>query len=308
MSTEDPIPQVAATAALIRAIGLMSAPKKDTQNPHLRSWYASLASILAVARGPLAECGLALLQDHTIEGDQLTLHTRVAHSSGYVLDTRPLAVPIAKDHRSPIQAIGAASTYARRYALLALLSLAPDDDDDGEPQRGPQRGPDRRRPREPAGSVWLLRKDVQAWHIAIHGGPLGRLTPDGRADLVAWLERGGGREVAQWAKAKAEAEAARESRKPKAEAKAEAEAEPKPKPQEWSKTDRGGFFASLGKITQISGDELKGYYSDLATYCEANGRPRPSRMAGDQRVNLLGWLRTDAGRETIASYRAKAVQ
>jgi hypothetical protein len=43
--------------------------------------------------------------------------------------------------RTPVQALGSAITYLRRYVLSSMVGVAPDDDDDGEGTRAipPQR-------------------------------------------------------------------------------------------------------------------------------------------------------------------------
>jgi hypothetical protein len=100
-------------------------PKTKT-NPHLKNKYAGLEDIMGTIRNPLREAGLVVSQ---LPGDG-TLTTLLAHfqSGEFVKSTISLA-PV-KDNNP--QAVGSALTYARRYALSAVLGLAiGEDDDDG---------------------------------------------------------------------------------------------------------------------------------------------------------------------------------
>jgi hypothetical protein len=62
-----------------------------------------------------------------IEGRH-ALETELRHETGEQVVSRML-LPVAPD--AGAKALGSALTYARRYALLAVLALAPDEDDDG---------------------------------------------------------------------------------------------------------------------------------------------------------------------------------
>jgi len=86
--------------------------------------YAELPAILEVVRPTLSKHGLAIIQaiDHA---EALVLLTRLTHSSGqWVESVHPLR------HYEKPQEFGSALTYARRYALTALLGVAAEDDDD----------------------------------------------------------------------------------------------------------------------------------------------------------------------------------
>lgn len=122
----------ALSAALAKAQGQMKAAAKDAVNPHFRSKYADLASVWEACRGPLSANGLAVMQRVRTSDAGVTVVTMLTHSSGeWVADeaTYPLA------QRTP-QAIGSAITYARRYALSALVGVAADEDDDGNAASG----------------------------------------------------------------------------------------------------------------------------------------------------------------------------
>ena len=116
--------------ALAKAQGEMSAAAKDCANPFFKSRYADLSSVWTACREPLSKHGLSVLQ--IIQSSDLgdVLHTTLGHSSGqYMTSTMPIR--IKTDGKNDIQALGATITYLRRYALSAIVGVAPDDDNDG---------------------------------------------------------------------------------------------------------------------------------------------------------------------------------
>lgn len=90
--------------------------------------YASLASGLDIVRKILSQQEIATLQTTRIETctGQVHLTTLLAHSSGeWISSDWPVCA--AKDTDVPHR-MGAALTYARRYALFALVGIAGEDD------------------------------------------------------------------------------------------------------------------------------------------------------------------------------------
>ena len=110
--------------ALLLFQNKVGAVKKDAVNPFFKSKYASLNTIIEHINLPLSECGLSYAQFP----DESGLTTILMHSeSGEYLQSTYL-MPVAKQNDP--QAVGSAITYARRYALGAILGLAIDEDDD----------------------------------------------------------------------------------------------------------------------------------------------------------------------------------
>jgi hypothetical protein len=109
--------------ALIKFQTVVKSPAKTKTNPHLKNKYADLSDIVDVVRGPLAENGLAISQ--LVCDNAVT--TMLLHESGqYLSATTTLTL-----ERPTMQGLGSAITYARRYALSAILGIVADDDDDG---------------------------------------------------------------------------------------------------------------------------------------------------------------------------------
>lgn len=117
-------------AALAAAQGAISPAGKDAKNPHLGNRYADLASVWDACRGPLSANGLSIVQ--TLElGQPMVLRTTLLHSSGeFISGIVPLIMGEGKGI-NPMQQLGSAMTYARRYGLSAIVGVVADDDDDG---------------------------------------------------------------------------------------------------------------------------------------------------------------------------------
>ena len=90
--------------------------------------YASLASGLDIVRKALSQQEIATIQTTRIEQvtGQIHLTTLLAHASGEWISS-DLPVCASKDVEAPHR-LGAALTYARRYALFALVGIAGEDD------------------------------------------------------------------------------------------------------------------------------------------------------------------------------------
>lgn len=89
--------------------------------------YATLDAVLAATRPALAKHGIALTQ----LVDNGWLRTILIHESGESLET-DLSLPNVE---SP-QAFGSALTYMRRYAVVAILGVCAEEDDDGNAAEG----------------------------------------------------------------------------------------------------------------------------------------------------------------------------
>ena len=114
-------------SALIKCQSQIKTALKDSKNPHFKSSYADLTSVMLACKDALAANDLAVLQLSRIhESGAPVLVTRIIHSSGeHVEGEFPL---VCKDPNDP-QKLGSAVTYARRYALSAALGITADDDD-----------------------------------------------------------------------------------------------------------------------------------------------------------------------------------
>lgn len=115
----------ALATALAKAQGQIEDAAKDKTNPHFKSKYADLASIRQAIRGPLSENGIAYVQLVRTADGVVEIETVLMHESGQRIG-ETLAMPLVQF--TP-QAVGSAISYGRRYALMAAIGLAADDDD-----------------------------------------------------------------------------------------------------------------------------------------------------------------------------------
>ena len=127
----------AIAAALAKAQGELVNPERSLtatiRSPFPREAdrtfrYASLASGLEIVRKALGQHEIATVQTTSIDqaSGQIQLTTLLAHASGEWISSEWPVCPItetAAPHR-----MGAALTYARRYALFALVGIAGEDD------------------------------------------------------------------------------------------------------------------------------------------------------------------------------------
>ena len=115
-------------AALAAASADMPSISKDKKaNAGQYSYtYADLGSVIDAVRPVLAKHGLAYVQDVSgLPDGRIGITTIIVHRDGGKIATGPLPMPGSNDP----QKVGSAITYGRRYALLAALGLATEDDD-----------------------------------------------------------------------------------------------------------------------------------------------------------------------------------
>lgn len=127
METSQTIGKI--SEALAKAQGMMKPAAFDATNPHFKSKYATLASIMEAARPALSANGIAVIQGTSVEGEPIRVKvtTLLTHVSGeWIKETISI-----KPARDDAQGIGSSVTYARRYSLAALVGIVSDEDDDG---------------------------------------------------------------------------------------------------------------------------------------------------------------------------------
>ena len=139
-------------AALARAQAELTNPEKTLtaviRSPFPREEdrtfrYASLSSGLDIVRKTLSQQEIATIQTTRIEQvtGRIHLTTLLAHASGEWISS-DLPVCASKDVEAPHR-MGAALTYARRYALFALVGIAGEDDlDSPDIAQGPPVAPE----------------------------------------------------------------------------------------------------------------------------------------------------------------------
>ena len=120
-------------SAMLEFQKLSVTAKKDGKNPHFRSNYSKLESVIeAVNQGN--QFGLFFTQEIEVKNYQrdIVVVTTVRHTADD--NTYVSKLPILLDEASMKnpQKIGSAITYAKRYTLQAVYGLPSEDDDGNE--------------------------------------------------------------------------------------------------------------------------------------------------------------------------------
>lgn len=123
--------------ALAKAQGEIKAAAKSAENPFFDSQYADLPSVMACCREQLSKNGLSVIQCTEFDATHAWLETTLVHSSGqwvrsrYPIKPAPRKDKITKEIQPETpQDFGSALTYARRYALAAIVGVVAENEDD----------------------------------------------------------------------------------------------------------------------------------------------------------------------------------
>jgi hypothetical protein len=111
---------------LVNAFAEIEGAAKDKVNPHFKSKYADLTSVIDAIKPVLAKHNLAFYQRPQPSESGILVQTILRHSSGEEVDLGTLYVPANKNDA---QGFGSALTYARRYALMTAFGVPAEDDD-----------------------------------------------------------------------------------------------------------------------------------------------------------------------------------
>lgn len=98
---------------------------KTANNPAFKSKYANLSAVIEAVVPALNKHGISLLQPATFKDGHVHISTWLMHESGQWF-RNTLSIPIGK---TDAHSIGSAATYGRRYGLMAMSGVAPEDDD-----------------------------------------------------------------------------------------------------------------------------------------------------------------------------------
>jgi len=123
VTQSESIKHIAAAMAKVQAE--MKAATKDTNNEFFKSKYADLSECWRACREALTANGVAVIQG-VVDGK---MNTTLAHSSGEWMSDEGVPLCGYQNAKNPMQALGSAATYARRYGLCAMVGITPEDDD-----------------------------------------------------------------------------------------------------------------------------------------------------------------------------------
>ena len=126
MQTSESIKNIAKAMAQFQSE--VKNPANTANNPFFNSKYAPLNDVLNLVRPILTKHGLSVLQSPSGDGEHIAVTTLIIHESGEWIESDPLTL---RADKATAQGAGSAITYARRYALSAMLGISSEDDDDG---------------------------------------------------------------------------------------------------------------------------------------------------------------------------------
>jgi hypothetical protein len=140
-TTAAPVTHASLNEALFAVQQQIPAFQRDTVNPHFGKKYLALETLLPQVVEVLNANGLLLTQTPTsimAPGKiEPALRTRFTHvATGESVED---VMPLTSGKETP-QAQGSAITYAKRYSLMAALSITADNDDDANAAQPAFRG------------------------------------------------------------------------------------------------------------------------------------------------------------------------
>lgn len=178
-----------AIKALSKAQTEMGKAIKNAKNPHLKSNYADLGSVMDACFEALHANGFAVMQPCGGDDRGQYVETHLAHASGHIFTSRVYLVVGKQD----MQGVGSAITYARRYGLLGMAGLAPEDDDGeatkAQPRNDQQKSTAPRQTREPTKDADELISSDMIDSIRKHGVDAVTNDPAFQKDFAALRQR-----------------------------------------------------------------------------------------------------------------------
>lgn len=118
----------------------VQAIKKDMENPYFKSQYFDVNAVIEVIKPIFNKVGLVALQPLTVIGERQAIKTILIDpdTGSEYSEVSPIVTMQTKktdDHYDNIllnsQEMGSSITYFRRYALVSMLLLQGEQDDDG---------------------------------------------------------------------------------------------------------------------------------------------------------------------------------
>ena len=179
-------------AALAKAQGEMQPVYKDKKvafdtqkNDKVKYKYADLASVWDSCRQPLSAHGIAVVQTMEPKEGLWVLTTTLVHASGqWMKSMLPINVNAAPT------ALGSSISYMRRYALCAMVSIAPEDDDGQEASKEYEKQ-SVQRPQQP--EQRQERNDISdkiaANEVAVIINLTEQLDEESRVSFFSWIKK-----------------------------------------------------------------------------------------------------------------------
>lgn len=111
--------------ALAAAQAEMGKALKQSNNPHFRSKYADLGNVMDACLPALTRHGISVTQP--VVAGEITTIVKTVLTHGASNTSAECEIPLILG-KNDMQGFGSAMTYARRYGLMAMAGIAPEDD------------------------------------------------------------------------------------------------------------------------------------------------------------------------------------
>lgn len=151
-------------SAMAAAFGEIEAATKSANNPHFKSKYADIATVIDAVKPALVKHGLFFTQHPEPSERGVCIETMLHHASGESISLGKLFVPANKQDA---QGFGSALTYARRYALVTAFGVPTEDDDGNAAAKGSAAQPAQAPTKQPAHSA--LKSQVREFVSMMEG-------------------------------------------------------------------------------------------------------------------------------------------
>jgi len=181
--------------AFYNALGAVQdvAKSEEADTGKYKYRYAPLGAVLDEVKRACELFELNITQEPTVYDTYFSIITSLIHADGGVLRFEPTMLKMPND----AQALGSAMSYIRRYSLLAIFGIAPEDDDgraatqaerDAQMARDGHRTQAEKRIRAHIGALDPDDKEqIQNEFRAAFGMGLVDLPPNRHGDALGWV-------------------------------------------------------------------------------------------------------------------------
>lgn len=189
MTVQSKIEAATLASAMAAAFGEIEAATKAANNPHFKSRYADLTTVIEAIKPALVKHGLFFTQHPQPHERGVQIETFLHHAGGDSMSLGSLFVPANK---ADAQGFGSALTYARRYALVTAFGVPVEDDDGNAASKSKAEAPGKINDADWSYLVQLVETtgtDAAKLCQAYNAESLRDFTPQNYADAKVILEK-----------------------------------------------------------------------------------------------------------------------
>lgn len=131
MTAQSKVEAATLESALVSALAEIGSATKDKVNPHFKSKYADLGSVIDAVKPVLARHNLGFTQSTEPSEGGVIVETVLwfGGQGDYSSGSKSLGKLFVPANKQDAQGFGSALTYARRYSLMTAFGVPAEDDD-----------------------------------------------------------------------------------------------------------------------------------------------------------------------------------